>query len=211
MKKEEKRNRFILLILSIIFILSGTFLIGIKIVKPIIKEQEEDKALEEFYKNEIIIDNEIDKVDKTSSVEEKQEKSKSKLEYVAVLKIPKIKLEKGIVGKNSKYNSVDYGIEVLDSSDAPDVEKGNVILCAHAGNSKVSYFRELDLLKVGDVVMLIYKGKTYQYEIVDIYSIKKTGTAPLRRDRDKSTITLITCIHNTDRQIVLIGNLQSFE
>ena len=211
MKKEEKRNRFILLILSIIFILSGTFLIGIKIVKPIIKEQEEDKALEEFYKNEIIIDNEIDKADKTSSVEEKQEKSKSKLEYVAVLKIPKIKLEKGIVGKNSKYNSVDYGIEVLDSSDAPDVEKGNVILCAHAGNSKVSYFRELDLLKVGDVVMLIYRGKTYQYEIVDIYSIKKTGTAPLRRDRDKSTITLITCIHNTDRQIVLIGNLQSFE
>ena len=211
MKKEEKRNRFILLILSIIFILSGTFLIGIKIVKPIIKEQEEDKALEEFYKNEIIIDNEIDKVDKTSSVEEKQEKSKSKLEYVAVLKIPKIKLEKGIVGKNSKYNSVDYGIEVLDSSDMPEVEKGNVILCAHAGNSKVSYFRELDLLKVGDVVMLIYKGKTYQYEIVDIYSIKKTGTAPIRRDRDKSTITLITCIHNTDRQIVLIGNLQSFE
>ena len=211
MKKEEKRNRFILLILSIIFILSGTFLIGIKIVKPIIKEQEEDKALEEFYKNEIIIDNEIDKVDKTSSVEEKQEKSKSKLEYVAVLKIPKIKLEKGIVGKNSKYNSVDYGIEVLDNSDTPDVEKGNIILCAHAGNSKVSYFRELDLLKVGDVVMLIYKGKTYQYEIVDIYSIKKTGTAPIRRDRDKSTITLITCIHNTDRQIVLIGNLQSFE
>lgn len=211
MKKEEKRNRFILLILSIIFILSGTFLIGIKIVKPIIKEQEEDKALEEFYKNEIIIDNEIDKVDKTSSVEEKQEKSKSKLEYVAVLKIPKIKLEKGIVGKNSKYNSVDYGIEVLDSSDMPEVEKGNVILCAHAGNSKVSYFRELDLLKVGDVVMLIYRGKTYQYEIVDIYSIKKTGTAPLRKDRDKSTITLITCIHNTDRQIVLIGNLQSFE
>ena len=211
MKKEEKRNRFILLILSIIFILSGTFLIGIKIVKPIIKEQEEDKALEEFYKNEIIIDNEIDKVDKTSSVEEKQEKSKSKLEYVSVLKIPKIKLEKGIVGKNSKYNSVDYGIEVLDSSDTPDVEKGNIILCAHAGNSKVSYFRELDLLKVGDVVMLIYKGKTYQYEIVDIYSIKKTGTAPIRRDRDKSTITLITCIHNTDRQIVLIGNLQSFE
>ncbi|MBR1385483.1 MAG: sortase [Bacilli bacterium] len=207
MKKEEKRNRFILLILSIIFILSGTFLIGIKFVKPIIKEQEEDKALEEFYKNEII----IDKVDKTSSVEEKQEKSKSKLEYVAVLKIPKIKLEKGIVGKNSKYNSVDYGIEVLDSSDTPDAEKGNVILCAHAGNSKVSYFRELDLLKVGDVVMLIYKGKTYQYEIVDIYSIKKTGTAPIRRDRDKSTITLITCIHNTDRQIVLIGNLQSFE
>lgn len=211
MKKEEKRNRFILLILSIIFILSGTFLIGIKIVKPIIKEQEEDKALEEFYKNEIIIDNEIDKVDKTSSAEEKQEKSKSKLEYVAVLKIPKIKLEKGIVGKNSKYNSVDYGIEVLDSSDTLDVEKGNIILCAHAGNSKVSYFRELDLLKVGDVVMLIYKGKTYQYEIVDIYSIKKTGTAPIRRDRDKSTITLITCIHNTDRQIVLIGNLQSFE
>ena len=211
MKKEEKRNRFILLILSIIFILSGTFLIGIKIVKPIIKEQEEDKALEEFYKNEIIIDNEIDKVDKTSSVEEKQEKSKSKLEYVAVLKIPKIKLEKGIVGKNSKYNSVDYGIEVLDSSDTPDVEKGNIILCAHAGNSKESYFRELDLLKVGDVVMLIYKDKTYQYEIVDIYSIKKTGTAPIRRDRDKSTITLITCIHNTDRQIVLIGNLQSFE
>lgn len=211
MKKEEKRNRTILLILSIIFILSGTFLIGIKIVKPIIKEQEEDKALEEFYKNEIIIDNEIDKVDKTSSVEEKQEKSKSRLEYVAVLKIPKIKLEKGIVGKNSKYNSVDYGIEVLDSSDTPDVEKGNIILCAHAGNSKVSYFRELDLLKVGDVVMLIYKGKTYQYEIVDIYSIKKTGTAPIRRDRDKSTITLITCIHNTDRQIVLIGNLQSFE
>ena len=114
-------------------------------------------------------------------------------------------------GKGSKYNSVDYGIEVLDSSDTPDTDKGNVILCAHAGNSKVSYFRELDLLKVGDVIMITYKGKTYQYEIVDIYSIKKTGTAPIRKDRTKSTITLITCIHNTDRQIVLIGNLQNSE
>ncbi len=211
MKKQKRRNN-ILMLISFVCIALGSILIVYKITLPLVKEKQEKEALEEFYENEIKYDTQVDKndkIDKTSSSEEK--KSKSKLEYVAVLKIPKIKLEKGIAGKGSKYNSVDYGIEVLDSSDAPDVEKGNVILCAHAGNSKVSYFRELDLLKVGDVIMIIYKGKTYQYEIVDIYSIKKTGTAPIRKDRTKSTITLITCIHNTDRQIVLIGNLQNSE
>ena len=37
----------------------------------------------------------------------------------------------------------------------------------------------------------------------------KTGKINIKRDRNTSTLTLITCRHNTDKQIVIILELQN--
>ena len=204
-KKKKKHKSWLIVIGSFIFLL-GVVDIGLKYITPEIQQKKEEKALEEFYIKEEKIE---DKVDKTTSEEVKEDKkSKSKIEYIAVLKIPKINLEKGIVGRNSKYNSINYGIEVLKESDTPDVINGNVILASHSGTANISYFRNLDKLSVGDEASIIYGGKTYKYKFVNIYDIEKTGKAVIKRNNNKSTLTLVTCRHNTDKQIILIAELQ---
>ena len=47
------------------------------------------------------------------------------------------------------------------------------------------------------------KEKILQY----IYDIEKKGKALIKKDSKNSTITLITCRSNTNKQIVLIGEL----
>ena len=59
-------------------------------------------------------------------------------------------------------------------------------------------------LNIGDEASIIYSGQTYTYKLVNVYEINKTGKAKIIRDSRKSTMTLITCKHNTDKQVVYI-------
>ncbi len=206
--RKIKRNKKCLYIVigSLVFIF-GFSLISIDFVNPILKEKEEEIALKEFFtQEEKLVD---DKIDKTTSKDVKDKsKSKGKYDYIAVLKIPKINLEKGLVYKTSKYNNIKYGIEILKESDSPDVINGNVLLAAHSGTANISYFRNLYKINVGDKAIIYYNGKTYNYKFVKIYDIEKTGNVHVKRNNTASTLTLITCRHNTNKQIVLIADLQ---
>ena len=132
---------------------------------------------------------------------------KEQINYIAVLKIPKIGLERGLVDPNSYLNNVNYNLEFIKGSSMPDQENGNVIIAGHSGSARISYFRKLDQLVIGDKASLNYKGKVYNYKIVDIYDIDKTKTVEIKRKKNKSTLTLITCRHNTKKQIVVIAEL----
>ena len=202
--KKSKRKSWLIVIGSLIILL-GIFDVSLMFIKPAVKQEQEENALKDFYIKE---EQKIDKTDKTTSEEVKEEsKPKAKYDYIAVLKIPKINLEKGLVAKNSKYNNINYGIEILKESDSPDVINGNVILAAHSGTANISYFRNLDKINVGDEASIIYNGKTYNYKFVKIYDIEKTGKAVIKRDNNTSTLTLVTCRHNTNKQIILIAEL----
>ena len=207
--KVNKKSKSWLNVIGSLIILVGITIVSLDFITPYLKEKEEDKALEQFYIKEETIE---DKIDKTTSEEVKEEsKAKNKIEYIAVLKIPKINLEKGLVAKDSKYNNINYGVEILKESDSPDVINGNVILAAHSGTANISYFRDLDKINVGDEAIIYYNGKTYTYKFEKIYDIEKTGKANIKKDKNTSTLTLITCRHNTNKQIVLIGNLQNLQ
>lgn len=202
MQKRKGKNKW-LLVIGIVYYVSGLLLLAYVISIPILNSKKESDALSNFYIQE-------EKKNDTNQVQNnKENQMTSNLEYIAVLKIPKIKLEKGLVAKDSKYNNIDYGIKILKESDSPDVINGNVILAAHSGTADISYFNNLDKLKTNDEVLILYNGKTYQYKIVNIYDIDKTGKAKINRNNNKSTITLITCRNGTNKQIVLIGELQN--
>lgn len=204
--KIKNRKSWIIIIGSLIVFI-GIVIVSFDLISPFLKQKEEDSALTEFYIREEIKE---DKIDKTTSEEVKVENNfKSKIEYIAVLKIPKINLEKGLVAKNSKYNNINYGVEILKESDSPNVINGNVILAGHSGTANIAYFNNLDELDIGDTAEIIYQGKNYIYKIVNIYDINKDGTAKIKRNTEVSTLTLITCRYNTNKQIVLIGNLQN--
>ena len=128
-------------------------------------------------------------------------------EYIGILKITKIGLEKGLVSKNSYYNNVNRNIFILNESDMPDKEKGNVILAGHSGNGRISFFKNLYKLEINDYVSIFYNGSEYKYKVVNLYEIEKTGKANIVRNVEKSTLTLITCKQNTNKQIVYICEL----
>ena len=207
-EKNKKRKSWLIVAGSFILII-GLFLSIYHLINPYIEEKNEDKSLAAFYEKE----EELEEKKSNSQTEEVKEEpqKKAKYDYIAVLRIPKINLEKGLFSKTSKYNSVNHGLEILKESDSPDVINGNVIIAGHSGTASISYFRNLNKLDIGDEASIIYLGKTYNYKLVNSYEINKNGKAKIIRNNRKSTMTLITCKHNTDKQLVFIFELEEGE
>ena len=201
--KKEGNKISILIIIGFLIILFGLYLIIFHFVSNKKLSDLESDAINDFY----IKDKKIKENSELKTISQER-KDENKIEYIAILKIPKINLERGLVNPNSHLNNVSYNVQILKNSVMPDKENGNVILAAHSGNSRVSYFKNLDKLLVGDRVIIDYKGKTYNYKVTNIYDIEKTGTANIVRNKNVSTLTLITCRHNTNRQIIIISELE---
>jgi len=131
---------------------------------------------------------------------------KSNTSFIATLEIDKIKLKQGLYPLDSKYNNVEYGLEIINGSNLPD--KSNILIIAsHSGNSKIAYFNNLDKIKVNDIVKLSYQNKNYQYQIYDIYEIEKSHKLKLPEFEEK-TICLLTCDkQDKSKQVVYLGKL----
>jgi len=157
--------------------------------------------------NDVPLYEEIEEnVDKNNEVNNKQENSQGY--YIAKIKIPKINLEKGLVDINSKYNNVNKNIQIIKGSSFPTNEGSNLILASHNGSSSISYFRNLYKLSKGDKCYIVYKGKTYIYNIVNIYQQEKDGTIAIYRDYNKTSLTLVTCTKDSKtKQTIYIAEL----
>ena len=205
-KKNKKKGYLFIFGILLIFISIG-ILVNKYYQRNEIQNIEENN-LEEFYEiQEEMIQEEIIEED-TSEEQVKVVEKIEKEPYLAVLKIDKIKLEKGIYNINSKNNNVNKNIQLLKESDMPDKENGNVIIAGHSGNSYMAYFKNLVKLNNGDEAKIFYNGKTYIYNLIKSYEVDKTGKVPLVKNKDRQTLTLITCKHNTNKQIVFVFELE---
>ena len=201
--KKIKLNRYIVIGITIILlsIIGGNY----KLLLNYFDNKQDEKLIQEFYQEDLSEDETTEEVVTEEAVEEKKETRK--VNYIAVLKINKINLVRGLVDESSYLNNVRYNIQIIKGSNMPDVVGGNLILAAHSGNVRVSYFRNLNKLKIGDEASVDYKDKTYKYKVVNIYDVNKNGKVEIKRNLSKTTLTLITCRHNTDKQIVTILEL----
>ena len=128
--------------------------------------------------------------------------------YLGVLEIPKIGLKRGFYSTDSKYNSIEYNVSVLPGSTMPNVINGNLMLMAHSGDAYISFFAYLYRLNIGDSAYVSYQGQKYRYQIVNIYTVTKTGKVAIYRNYNKTTLTLITCTKNDDTtQTIYIAEL----
>ncbi len=128
--------------------------------------------------------------------------------YIGIIEINKINLYKGFYAKDSNLNNVKFNLYVLPESSYPDVEKGNLIIAGHSGNYNNSYFANLYKLSVDDTINIYYNNIKYIYKIYKIYDEEKTGTVRILRDREKTSLTLITCTKDDDyHQTVYIAEL----
>ena len=205
MKKISKIFKIIVLLLFFLSILIS--FLAVKLGYEYYKNHEDEIKIEEFYKEqeELVEDN---KEIVSEELTEKQIKNYNTEKYIAVLKIPKINLERGLYEKNSPLNSVDKNIQIIKESNYPNVDKGNFILAAHSGVGKIAYFNDVKNLEKEDEIMVIFNGNQYLYKVSNKYEVDKTGQIEIVRDITKTTLTLTTCKHNTDKQIVVIAELQ---
>ena len=195
---------------GVILLVSGTSVLLSDYVKDKrdVVFSEMNLAISELNKDTLEqIDNNDTKEEKV--IDKKEEKKEQYYEeYIGVLEISKINFYKGFYNKNSGLNNVDYNLYVLPESSYPDVVNGNLMIAGHSGNYNNSYFANLYKLNVGDTAKVTYKGKKYTYKITDIYYEKKTGTVRILRDKNKTTLTLITCTKDDEaHQTIYIAEL----
>ena len=147
-----------------------------------------------------------------SKEENKKEDNYTYEEYLGVVDIPKISLYKGFYNKDSKLNNVKFNLYVLPESIYPDIDKGNLIIAGHSGNYNNSYFANLYKLENCDTITIHYNNSKYIYEIVNIYYEKKTGSVRIFRNKEKTTLTLITCTKDDKyHQTIYIAELIEIE
>lgn len=206
-KNKIKNKRYsILIMIGIFFIFLGSSYLIYNQYNNEKQDSINDGLIEDYFKVE-------DEIIETPQKEIEEEKPvpKEKIDYIAVLEIPKIKLKRGIVDKNSSYNNVNRNIYTLKETTMPDEEdNSHIMLASHSGNSYISYFKNLNKLNLNDEVYFFYKNNKYVYKVIKKYEVEKTGTVKLSK-KSSSDITLITCVSGTNNQIVLVANLESIE
>lgn len=208
-KNQKKNKKKGCLLLGILLILIGTGMVLIKYYQRNEIQDLEENNINDFYELQEEISSNPENEIKQEKQEEKVEENVYREPYLAVLKIDKINLERGIYSINSKNNNVNKNIQLLKESNLPDKENGNVIIAGHSGNSYKAYFKNLVKLNNGDEAKLVYNGKTYIYSLSNSYEVEKTGKVEISRNINKQTLTLITCKHNTNKQIVFVFELKN--
>jgi len=198
MQRKEKRNK--LIIIGILLVLIGVVFGATSFLCNYHDKQVEEELIDDYIENSSIETNDLVITEEESKVEI------APVQYSMIIEIPKMNLRKGLYDINSKYNHVDYNIQIVKNSDMPSIKDGNLILAGHNGNSNVSYFDNLNTLSKDDSVFIFYQGKKYTYKIFDNYEVEKNGKVSIHGYSKKTTITLISCKKNTkDKQIVYIG------
>ena len=133
-------------------------------------------------------------------------------QYIGYLEIPKLNFKKGFYPKSSELNDVDKNLLLVKESSYPNVSKGNLIIAGHSGTAWNSFFNDLYKLSVGDETKVIFNNKTYTYKIVNIYKAPKVGQIAVYRNKNRTTLTLVTCTNNdSTTQTIYISELEKVE
>ncbi len=211
-KRKVKKSQILLLGSLLIFLgeiaLSYNFIKGLK--EDVFEDMKQLILGDKIEIKDDVVDNNVKVETQTETTTDNSNANRTVNydKYLGVLEIPKIGLKKGFYNVDSRYNSIQYNVTVIQGSTMPDVNGGNLMLMAHSGDAYISFFRYLYKLNVGDTAYVTYGGKKYQYNIVNIYNVDKTGTVTIERNFDITTLTLITCTYNDDtKQTVYIAEL----
>jgi sortase A len=114
------------------------------------------------------------------------EDSPSKLEVVAVLRIPGIKLVVPVM-VGTEESVLRRGAGVIEGTAMPGT-RGNVALAAH----RDTFFRGLENIALGDQIELDTFGRTQNYRITAL-SVVEPADVYVLADVGDSVLTLVTC------------------
>ena len=209
-KLSLKSKRRILEIIALVFFLSGILTMVLYKVNIINLNKKEQEMIDIFLEKQVNIVNQDEEIIEDIGVDKEESTPIVYYNYVGVLEIPKINLRKGFTSIDDKDNNLNKNIKILKESDMPNVVGGNLIIAGHSGTGRIAFFKDLKKLSLKDSIYIYYQNKKYIYEVVDIYEIEKNGTMSIKKNKNETTLTLITCSEsNENKQIVLVSYLKN--
>ncbi|WP_232242883.1 class D sortase [Paenibacillus sp. GSMTC-2017] len=126
-----------------------------------------------------------------------------KLNAIATIKIPSIKLKlpvlEGASQKNMKYAAAHL------KETAPIGEVGNAAIAAHRMRAKGRLFNRLNEVKIDDKIIIDTNGKSFTYTVTKVSIVEPTDVSVLNYNKTDKRLTLITCdpvVNPTHRLIV---------
>ena len=129
--------------------------------------------------------------------------------FYAKIEIPEINIKEKLVPISSEENNVNKSIEILFPSKMPDKKNSILILAAHSGNSKVSYFKNLNKLNKDNKVFITYNNIIYIYKLLKVEKQLKNGAIEINRIKNNNMLVLTTCDPDyKDMQLILIFILE---
>ena len=207
-RKKKRISPSVTALIGTIIIMIGGFFLSYNYVNT-------KKVMVYDYMNNIFYTSSSEKTEEGENLIENSEVPNASYDvnqYVGYLNIPKINFNKGFYPKESPYNDVDKNLLLVKEASYPNVALGNLIIAGHSGDAWNSFFNDLYKLSVGDIAIVDFQGRKYTYKIVNIYKAKKTGTISIYRNKNKTTLTLVTCTNNdSTTQTIYLGQLQSVE
>lgn len=198
-------NKIIVVLIILLIIISG--ILTFKTIRDNQKSKEEDELISSFFD----LDKEIpeDTNGSQQQFEVDKQKIKNKEQYIGVLQIPSIKLQRGFYRKTSKKNTVNIGLEVINGSQMPNIENSELVLAGHSGNGYLAFFKELDKVEKGSLIYVYYDEIKYTYKLEETTITNKDGEIKIEKDTNSQTLILTTCNpNNRDKeQLILISKL----
>lgn len=209
MKRKINKNNIlssnIVSLISAIVIVFGLFLIFYNFINK--KRLVAYDYINEKFNTKVEVENIVSSDEKEE--DEEEENTDNDLEhYIGYLEIPKLGFNRGFYNIASPENTVEKNIQVIEGSKMPNKKNGNLIIAGHSGTGWKAFFNNLYKLNIGDQAIVTYKGHKYTYQIEDISKQAKTGTLTIKRNRNKTTLTLITCTNNdSTTQTIYVASL----
>lgn len=119
--------------------------------------------------------------------------------YILIITIPSIKLKRKVWKKLSRKNKYRKNVVLLDDSDLPDVDGGNIQLAARIGLDDKAFFKDIDKVTEQDDIIITYKDEQYIYRLINSYSTNGyVDTNSIIRDKKMNALTLAGCGRNQD-------------
>ncbi len=139
-------------------------------------------------------------------IENKQQpvEKKESGERIGTIIIEKIQLNEPLYKINSSKNNIEEHVTILKESTPPTEDNSIMILAAHSGDDKISYFEYLDQIEIGDTIHLIYQQKKYSYQVKEIWEEIKNGFIHINKEKGKQLV-LTTCSPNKEKWQLIIN------
>lgn len=161
------------------------------------KQNELKKILEE------IITEPENKDENTSNIEFSEG-----YEPIALMEIPSIKLEQGII-EGITDDILNFYLGHFEGSAMPG-EVGNFAVAGHRVSNYSEAFVNLYKAEIDDEIIVKANNKKYIYKITEMIVVAPTNIEVLD-DTEEATITLVTCTVGAKERLIVKGKLVSSE
>lgn len=162
-----------------------------------------EEILRELIERLPVSDEILEPGDTNSENSQRKDKKNKDDNVIGIINIPTIKVNLPLFYDATESN-LWKGAALTRGTSFP-WEKGNTSIASHRGRTYGYLFNRLHELKKGDLIVLDFLGRKYEYEVYEILTVSPEDTWILENIENKTTVTLITCTPSGTKRLIIRG------